>query len=259
MSAAQQLFFQLAHRPALGREDFLVAPCNAQAVALIDSWPHWAQPILVLAGPKGAGKTHLAQVWRSRSGASVLDAGEFGPSNATALVGPKGLVIERADLLVGAGDRSRADRQEVLATREQALFHLINWARERGRPLLLTACSRPADWGIALPDLATRLTGAPLATLSPPDDTLMAGLIAKLMTDRQLTVSPSVVDYLIARIERSHAAAMTVVAALDRLSLTHKRPISVRLASEVLAQLATGGRGNEGIDPGDGDFKTADT
>ena len=54
---------------AMGREDFLVSPSNADAVAWIDRWPDWPGPALVIVGPPGSGKTHLGQVWRQQAGA----------------------------------------------------------------------------------------------------------------------------------------------------------------------------------------------
>ncbi len=65
MSGAAQLAFDLAHRPALGRADFLVSPVNQEAVEWIDRWPGWTAHALVLTDPAGAGKSHFAEVWRS--------------------------------------------------------------------------------------------------------------------------------------------------------------------------------------------------
>lgn len=69
---AEQLGLDLPSVAALGREDFLVAPSNALAMAMIDAWPNWQGGKLVLSGPEGAGKTHLAHVWAQRSGAKLI-------------------------------------------------------------------------------------------------------------------------------------------------------------------------------------------
>src|SRR6185312_17193754 len=70
-----QLPLDLGFRPALGREDFLIAPCNAAAIAWIDRWPEWPAPALALWGPAGSGKTHLLEVWRARSRAVAIAPG----------------------------------------------------------------------------------------------------------------------------------------------------------------------------------------
>ncbi|HKO06210.1 MAG TPA: DNA replication protein, partial [Alphaproteobacteria bacterium] len=72
MRAEAQLTLDLGHRAAYGREDFLVAPSNAEAVLWLDRWPAWPAPALTLYGPAGCGKSHLAQVWRKHSDALEL-------------------------------------------------------------------------------------------------------------------------------------------------------------------------------------------
>ena len=62
-----QLVLDFEHRPALGAEDFLVTPCNQEAVAWIDEWPHWSSSAFVIHGPSGSGKSHLAQVFLART------------------------------------------------------------------------------------------------------------------------------------------------------------------------------------------------
>src|SRR5260370_6866593 len=75
----RQLAIDLPHRPAFGRADFLVSECNAAALDWIERWPDWQAPAqspgLVLHGPARSGKSHLAHLWRSRSG-GVLIAGD---------------------------------------------------------------------------------------------------------------------------------------------------------------------------------------
>ena len=72
-----QLVFELPHIPALGSEDFFISRSNEQAVRLIDSWPGWPFHCAILNGPQGAGKTHLVNVWRGRSGARAFDASQI--------------------------------------------------------------------------------------------------------------------------------------------------------------------------------------
>ena len=71
----EQLVLDLGHRSAHGVEDYLVAPCNQDAVAWLDRWPDWPGPALALHGPAACGKTHLPHIWINRSGAQLLSAG----------------------------------------------------------------------------------------------------------------------------------------------------------------------------------------
>lgn len=217
---AEQLALDLGHRPALGREDFLVAPSNADAVAWIDHWPDWPGPCLVIHGPEGSGKTHLAHVWRAISGAAAIDAAA--PDAAARLrslaEAPSAVVVENAKLV----------------RHEAALFHLHNAAGEQGTHLLLTARRPPAAWRDGLPDLLSRLRSAPAVGLTPPDDALMAAVLAKQFADRQIRVGNDVIAYLVTRLERSFAAARQAVEDIDRAALAEKRNVTVPLVREIL-------------------------
>ncbi|WP_052657562.1 DnaA ATPase domain-containing protein [Thalassospira sp. HJ] len=219
----QQLPLALEMRPALGRDDFMVADCNSEAVAWIDQWPKWPVPALCLYGPKGCGKSHLAEVWRARSGALQIAAGNLAGQDADAILGDaSGLVIEDAD---GGLD-------------ETVCFHIYNMLKERGGHLLLTASQPPSRWQIDLPDLKSRLGAALVCEISPPDDDLIVGLLIKLFADRQIPASPQIISYVLPRIERSFAALSELVTAIDRRALAEKRAVTLPLVRSVMEELS---------------------
>ncbi|MHA1151057.1 MAG: HdaA/DnaA family protein [Alphaproteobacteria bacterium] len=229
MTGTAQLPLELALRPALGREDFLVAASNQVAVAWIDRWPDWPGPVLALYGPPGCGKTHLCQVWRAASGAVEIDADRLARAEPPELLGTaRACVLDDAESLLGAGGagggRAEAER----------LLHLFNSVVERGGQMLLAARAAPARWPCGLADLGSRLAAATAVRLEAPDDALIESLLVKLCVDRQLAVGEDVLHYLLARMERSFAAARALVAALDRASLAEGRAITVPLARRVL-------------------------
>ncbi|OYX45313.1 MAG: chromosomal replication initiator DnaA [Rhodobacterales bacterium 32-67-9] len=213
----RQLTFDLPVRPALGRGDFFVSPSNALALAALDAGG-WPEGKMLLVGPEGAGKSHLAQVWATETRARVLDA--------TALPGQPpddlALVVEDAERI--AGDRAA----------ETALFHLHNHVLARGGRLLLTAGAAPRLWGLTLPDLASRMEATTTATLLPPDDALLAAVLVKLFADRQIAVAPTLIDWLLPRMDRSFAAARRLVAELDARALARGGAVTRALAAEVL-------------------------
>ena len=217
----QQLGLALPGRTALGRDAFLVAPSNAMAMALIDRWPHWDGGKLVLTGPEGSGKTHLAHVWALEAGARILAARDLVRSDIPALADRPAAIEDVPEI---AKD----------AEAQTALFHLHNLLLAEGQGLLLTGRAPVAHWGLTLPDLVSRLRGATAAALDPPDDTLLAALLIKLLADRQLTPRPDLVPYLLGRMDRSFAAAIDLVARLDAASLAQKRPVTRALAAQVL-------------------------
>jgi len=200
-----------------GRADFLVSDSNRAAFDLIERWPDWPGRALVLHGPPGSGKSHLAHLWCERSGATLI-AGDASALNDPANL-PAAVAIDDAER---AGERS--------------LLHLYNLSREREGSLLLTMSAPPAALPIGLADLASRLRALPVAGIAPPDDALLAAVLLKHFADRQLRVAPEVVAYLVRRLERSFAAAASFAARLDRYSLETARPVTISLARTVLAE-----------------------
>jgi chromosomal replication initiation ATPase DnaA len=221
-AVAAQLPLALVHRPDLSRDSFVAGASNRAALAMIESWPAWPAPVVALSGPAGSGKTHLAHVWAERAGAGILDA--------DALFAWRSLDLPASPLVVEDVDPDGVP--------EQTLFHLINAAREAGRPLLFTSRRPAAEWRIELADLRSRLRLAAPLVLAPPDDDLLRAVLAKLFADRQLLVAPAVLDYLVARMERSLGFAAQLVATLDREALASGRRIARPMAAAVLARLA---------------------
>jgi chromosomal replication initiation ATPase DnaA len=228
MGAARQLVLDLPARPALGRDAFFVAPANALALAQIDAWPDWPARRMALVGPAGAGKTHLAHVWAARSGAQVLPAAALPALDLAGLAPGAAMAVEDVDRLEALGAAGARAAEEVL-------FHLCNHLAGRGS-LMVSGRMAPSFWPIALPDLASRLHTAGVARLEAPDDALLAAVLVKLFADRQIAVAPDLIGYLLAHMDRSFAAAERTVAALDRAGLARQRPITSRLAAEVLRE-----------------------
>ncbi|WP_246472506.1 HdaA/DnaA family protein [Azospirillum tabaci] len=234
MTLAAQIPLDLGHRAAMGCEDFLVAPSNAEAVAWLDRWPSWPAPALTLYGPDGCGKTHLGHVWRARSHAPIAMGEALDRIDPHALLArANAVVVEDADRVAGA------------PAREEALFHLYNLARDSGGHLLLLSRRPPSRWRMKLADLRSRIKAAPAVGVEAPDDALLAAVLVKLFADRQLRPGMDLITYLLTRMERSLEAAGRVVAALDRASLAAHRPLTVPLAREVLAGLEAGKGGDE--------------
>ncbi|QPC87348.1 hypothetical protein GA830_11795 [Mesorhizobium sp. NBSH29] len=220
----RQIPLDLVHPAGTSRDHLVVSTANADAAALIDRWPDWPAPVVVLAGPAGSGKSHLGAIWQELASASTVAADCIGSEAARAAeVGP---------VFVDDADRPNLD--------EAGLFHLLNAARSAGTQVLLSARRFPNAWGVELPDLASRLKAATTVEIGEPDDILLAGVITKLFADRQVEVEPHVVQYLVRRIERSLSAAIRVVDLLDRTAMEQKSRITRMLANEVVAALDEG-------------------
>ncbi|RYB02048.1 AAA family ATPase [Lichenibacterium ramalinae] len=214
-----QLPLPFGHAPRFGLDDFMPSDSNAPALAAVSRWPDWPDRVLLLVGPEGSGKSHLARIWAARAGAVLLSAEAFGGD----IDG-----LARGNAVIEDADRA--------AVPEAALFHYLNLVRERGLSLLLTARQLPGAWALATPDLVSRLRLAPAVAIAPPDDALMRAVLVKLFADRQLAVDASLVDYLALRLDRSLDAASRAVAALDRASLDASRRITRQLAAGLFGE-----------------------
>ncbi|MDP2409457.1 MAG: DnaA/Hda family protein [Pseudolabrys sp.] len=219
--APRQLVLALDHAVSFAREDFLSGPSNVTALSLIERWPDWPNRTMVMVGPQGAGKSHLAAIWAEASGARVLSAKRLADTDLPAAFATGALVVE--DL-------------EPAGLDERALFHLINMAREEAAYVLLTARTAPAAFPVGIRDLASRLRALPSVALAPPDDALLRAVIVKLAADRQIGVDDALVNYLANRIERSFAAAYAAVARLDEEAMRQHRPVTRALAAELFRE-----------------------
>ncbi|HVY19546.1 MAG TPA: hypothetical protein VHA70_05645 [Bauldia sp.] len=219
---ARQLPLTLPHRAAMTRADFLVGEANTRAIALVDAWPAWPAPVVLLAGPVGSGKTHVVEMWREASGAAVAAAPTLTDADVVPLVGAGAVAVE--DLHQGVAD-------------EAALFHLLNLAAERKAPVLLTSRVWAAALPVRLADLASRLRAARPVELGEPDDDLLRRVLVKLFADRQLAVEPLVVEYIVTRMERSLEAANVLVEAIDHDALAAGAAITRRVAAAAMARV----------------------
>jgi chromosomal replication initiation ATPase DnaA len=214
----RQLALALPHTESLTRDDFLEGTANEAGLALIESWPDWPNRVMLLVGPEGSGKSHLAAIWAERAGARSTVAHALSPESVPADLATGALVVE--DLKPQGFD-------------ERAMFHLLNLARQDEAFVLVTARIPASAFEIELRDLRSRLRAVPIVSLLPPDDLLFRGLIVKYCTDRQMAVDESLVSYLASRIERSYAAARQAVERLDTEALRRGRPVTRALAAEL--------------------------
>ena len=217
----RQLILDWPHQPSFAREDFLPAPSNREALSTIDRWPKWPSRMLVLVGPEGSGKSHLAALWATVAAAETVHSESLGD--------------ERTEILIqGAMLVEDADR---VGEAEARLFHLINAALQIGTWVMLTGRTAPDAWGLRIPDLLSRLRLAPVVRLGAPDRALIDAVLFKLFSDRQLQVELRVIAYIATRMERSLGAARRLVAMLDREALAKGRRVTRAIAAEIMREI----------------------
>ncbi len=211
MTGFVQLPLSLPYRKAFGREDFLVAPSNREAVSWVDKWPNWPYPAVLIYGEKGSGKTHLASIFSEyHIEAKDLTSG-FLPYFQ------KKVVVENLDELAN----------------ERALFHLFNFMAEMGGYLLLTA-RRPPQF--LLPDLKSRMLAVPKAAILMPDEHLVRSFFEKAFHERHVLVEPNVLDFAVRHVARSFPIIHQVIRLADEKALAGNRKITIPIIKEAVAE-----------------------
>lgn len=210
---SRQLRLELQHPTSHRREDFVVSDANAEAVRVLDAWPDWPGGALVLHGPEGSGKTHLARSWAEHAGAELPSAQQL---DLASLRG-RPVLIENAETWRDG----------------EALFHLINMAATSGG-LLMTSRALPSAWPCEVPDLRSRLNALSVAELAEPDDALLEAVLLKLFRERLIRPAEDVLPYLLKRMERSVPYARDLVARIDEASGAEHRPVTRVLVRQIL-------------------------
>jgi chromosomal replication initiation ATPase DnaA len=217
-----QLVLPLPQRSASTRDDFIVTPANAEAIAFIDAWPDWPVAAAAIYGPSGSGKSHAAAIWSAAAKAESISAAELAGKLETASAAPTPFIVEDVDLAPPTMER------------DLALFSLFGRA-SREAPILLTGREPPKEWAAVVPDLASRFSALLAFPLWAPDDALLAGLARKLFSDRQLEVPDAVIARMLNALERSPAAFRDFVADADAKALAEAKAINLALIRDMLS------------------------
>jgi len=216
-----QLTFDLPHRIASSRADFLTSDSNVAAVGWIDRSPDWPSRALALYGPAGCGKTHLVNLWCAQT-SGIAIAGQVLTDEIVARLASE----RRFRIAIDNADRAS----------ELPFLHLFNLCLENRGLVLLASRRPPTSRRVMLADLDSRLRAVLAIGIGLPDDALLEAVLVKHFADRQLRVAPGVVAHLIRHMERSFVAAAEMAARLDLISLRDRRAITVPLARQVLLE-----------------------
>jgi len=216
----EQLVLELAAPEPPSFENFLPGP-NAEAVAAVARFGAGsaAETGLLLWGASGGGKTHLLRAAVAAAQARGVCATYVAPGamlDAGAAASP-----DRALVAVDAVD-------EAPPAAQAAMFTLYNRLRAGGGNLL--AASRQPLAALQLrEDVRTRLGWGLVYELLPLADADKPAALVDYARRRGFALGEDVIRYLLAHGRRDMATLCATLAALDRHSLSTKRPITVPL------------------------------
>lgn len=217
-----QEFFDFGFKAKMRDDNFIVSESNSRALGMIEQWPAWETNSLFIYGPKESGKTMLANIWQGESNATILN-----PQDIYAIVSNKTDVRGKCYII-----------ENIEEIHDEAAFlHFFNSVKEEGGYILITAHDHPSNLKIRLADLRSRINALVCCSVSNPDNELLRTLFFKSFIERQLKVEMNVIDYLVARTERSFSAVRKIVEELDENALKEKKNITIPFAKATLISL----------------------
>lgn len=229
----KQIPFDFKPHTYMGREDFMVSSCNLEAFQMIDCWPNWISSGLIIYGPKGCGKSHLAHLFADKVKmlsdkpikVSLIEASSINMRNV------KRICEENQSIII---------ENLVHKVNTEALFHLFNtYNNADGRYMLWTSENAPSRMHFSLKDLQSRLNMLPSIAITEPDDIMMQTLIVKLFNDRQILISPEILNFIVNNSRRSFAYIQELVDEIDSISLAYQTSVNYNIIKQAIEILAT--------------------
>ena len=218
MRELNQLLLNFDIKRTFNDHDYYVTNNNYFAFNLIDNWPKWEKKILNISGEKFSGKTHLANIFRSKSSALLLNENEI-----------KNDVFKKIKLyesIIVDGFSNKID--------ENLTYSIFNLVDQDSKYLLINSETPLSEIKFKLPDLVSRSKNLLHAKINPPNDDLIFAIILKNFSDRQIKLEKKIIEFIINRIDRSYSKISEFIYKIDELSLKKKKPINLKTIKEIL-------------------------
>ena len=219
--------------PAQQRFDTFFATGNEAAVELLRQVADGGSTgWIFLFGPEGSGRTHLLMATCQAANALEFSA-QYLP--LAALPAP----VDGAIRGFGGSDLLVLDDLDAIAgdaAAEHALFDLYNRCRAEGSTLVFVASAPPAQIGIQLPDLVSRLSSCTQLPLRALDDAQRRDVLRSRAEARGIALDEAVLDFLFSRYARDLGSLGALLDRVDRESLAAKRRVTVPFLRQLLAR-----------------------
>ena len=215
---SDQLIFKFPKHQVFKKEDFYVSPSNQQAYNFIISWPKWIKRIVNIYGPHGSGKTHLISLLKNKTSIFKIQSESLDDKIFFKFKTKEVLIIENLNEKVS----------------ENLLFSLWNVALQDNKYFIITSIKPINSYKFKLVDLKSRISSCISMGIKLPDDDLIAVIMAKNFSEKQIKVEKKHIDYIIKRIDRSYEKISQFISILDKNSLKNATPLNFKLIKEVL-------------------------
>ena len=218
MSELNQLLLDFNHKKNFNDHDYYVSESNYFAFNLIDKWPKWEKRILNITGEKFSGKTHLANIFKSKSSALFLNENQINNEVFKKIKLYESIILDGFSNIID----------------EKLIYSILNLVDQDSKYLLINSETPLSEINFKLLDLASRSKNLLHAKIEPPDDDLIFAIILKNFSDRQIKLEKKIIEFIINRIDRSYSKISEFIYKIDELSLKKKKPINLKTIKEIL-------------------------
>tara|TARA_B100002052_G_scaffold289084_1_gene306026 strand:- start:363 stop:1019 length:657 start_codon:yes stop_codon:yes gene_type:complete len=218
MSELNQLLLALDHKKSFNEHDYYVSKSNFFAYSIIEKWPKWEKKIFNIYGEKFSGKTHLANIFKSKTNALFIKANEFNND-----------IFKKAKLFENIIIDNFDEKYD-----EKLIYSIFNLIEQDNKYMLINSVIPISEINFKLPDMISRSKNCLSAKIENPDDDLIFAIILKNFSDRQIKVEKRIIEFIINRIDRSYSKIYEFIYKIDELSLKKKKPINLKTIKEIL-------------------------
>ena len=218
MRELNQLLLDFNIKKNFNDHDYYVSDSNYFAYNLIEKWPKWEKRIINISGEKFSGKTHLANIFKSKSSALFLTENKINNDIFKKIKLYESIIVD--------GFSNKID--------ENLIYSIFNLVEQDSKYLLINSETPLNETNFKLPDLISRSRNMLHAKINPPDDELIYALILKNFSDRQIKLEKKIIEFIIKRIDRSYSKISEFIYKIDELSLKKKKPINLKTIKEIL-------------------------
>ena len=214
-----QLTFKFPFFKKFYEQDFFVSTNNFSAFKLIDNWPKWPGKWLNIYGEKGSGKTHLSKILEKKIyKTKLIEANKINNS-----------IIEdlnNLDCLIIDSFKNNID--------EKLLYSIFNQSKQLENYVLINSIPSMRNINFKLEDLKSRIRSLLYIGIELPTDDLLKVIISKNLSDKQISINPKILDFIINNVERSYEKMFKFLKELDEISLSTGKSININLIKKVL-------------------------
>jgi chromosomal replication initiation ATPase DnaA len=217
-----QIVFKFPDKSFYYEEDFCIGENNYEAYKLIKEWPNWTFKGINIYGPKKSGKSYLTKIFSDKTDSKVFEGRNINKDNLNLILNQKVLIIE-----------------DIEVFNDEVLFQtILNDFISKNKFIYLTSNKLAGSISFKLKDLISRLNSLVAVVITNPSDDLFSQILTKMLSDKQINITPREVNFILKNIERSYDAASKFVKNLDELSLLYKKKINTKIINQALANIS---------------------